>query len=187
MSAAQAQPATGNLGIPPEIHALSAFLTHYPLRFCPRHVGWINNHAHPLLDEEFFSRQIAIGLHLLQLFGFKMRIESGGKLSRILPRNDANGPAAGNVDKGGSHLAPVAKLEGTLTQPAVGNQRNCIRRTAIDFDVRNNSLAIRSSRVNDAEPFKAEKSQAHAQYLPGAHVAMGNFGLVKEFVERIHA
>lgn len=97
-----------------EVHALAAAGTRDTLSLVARQLGVGYGDAHPLLAEELGISQFAVGLHLLPIHGLLLGKEPGGEFARVLTRNNPNGAAGGEIDKGGGHLAPVAKLKRAL-------------------------------------------------------------------------
>ena len=60
------------------------------------------------------------------------------------------------VDKGCCHLAPVAKFERALAQPATGDDAYRIGGAAVDFDEGDQTLAIPATRLLDPQPSASE-------------------------------
>ena len=85
----------------------------------------------------------------------------------IFEGDDADGPAGGEINKGGGHFAPVAKLECALAQAAARDQSDGVGGAAVDFDVGNETLAIGSLRTAlEAQAAKPEQRHAHTENLP---------------------
>src|SRR6202041_2756067 len=64
---------------------------------------------------------------------------------------------------------------------------NGIRRASIDLDESDQTLAIAAPWFLDAETPASQRGHAHAQYLSGAQMAVGNLRLLQQFVQRLHA
>src|SRR5712692_11007777 len=92
----------------------------------------------------------------------------------------ADGAAGLQVDEGGGDFAPVAEFQCALAEAAVGDERDGVSHAAIDFDIRNEALALGDGIVN-AKFAQAEHGQAHAEDLPGAQMAVSHGGQVNVF------
>ena len=90
------------------------------------------------------------------------------------------------IDKGCCHLAPVAKFECALAQPATGDDADGIGGAAVDFDEGDQSLAVPPARVLDAQAGTSQHCQANAQDLTRAEMSMGDFGFFEKIFESWH-
>ena len=91
------------------------------------------------------------------------------------------------IDEGGGHLAPVAKLDGAFAEAAAGDDGDGVGGAAVDLDEGDETLAVWTAfGVVDAEALAAEHGQADAEDLAGAEMAVGNFGFAEESVEGLH-
>ncbi len=90
------------------------------------------------------------------------------------------------INEGRGHLSPVAKFQGALSETASGDHGDGVGGAAVDFDERDQTLAIFSARVFDAQLLQSQHGQAHAENLAGAEMAVGEFGFAKIIVEGKH-
>ena len=65
---------------------------------------------HLLLREQIVFRHLAVGQHLLLILVFDFRMHAARQCLGRFFRGDADGFASTHVDKGRSHLSPVAKF-----------------------------------------------------------------------------
>ena len=107
-----------------------------------------------------------------------------GQFAGVFEGYDAHAAARYEIDECCGHFAPVAELEGTLAEPAAGDEADCIGGAAVDFDKGYEALAIGTAGVGDSQALKTEKGHAHAEDLPGAQVAVRCFSFHEKFVER---
>src|SRR5579863_954721 len=106
-----------------------------------------------------------------------MRIKLGRELAGVFERDDSDGVARTEIDKGRRHLAPISKLERPLAQPATGHETDGVRGTAIDLYIGDETLAVCAVRIGDAQPGQAEQSHAHTENLSRAQVTVRGFSL----------
>src|ERR1700690_645786 len=90
------------------------------------------------------------------------------------------------IDERRGHLSPVAKFQGALAETASGDHGDGVGGAAVDFDEGDQTLAIFSARIFDAELLKPQHGQANAEHLPGAEMAVSDFGFAKIFVKGKH-
>ncbi len=164
--------------------------------FIPRHLTGMKRNADPLLLEEIGISKFAIGKHLLLVLVFDMGVQFAGALLGAFEGRDADSLVGGSlvgsldrsiqVDEGGSHLAPVAELEGALAEAAAGNDGDGIGGAAVDLDEGDEPFAIQSAWFGDAKALAAEHGQANAENLSSAEMAMRDFGLMEKVVEGLH-
>jgi hypothetical protein len=102
-------------------------------------------------------------------------------------RGDSDGLTRAQVNEGRSHLAEVAKFQGSLAKAASRNYTYGIGCAAVDFDDGNQALSIFSSRVINAKFFQPQHGHAHAEHLPGTEVPVGLFGFAKIIVQKRHS
>src|SRR6185312_3680820 len=172
MCARQAQLPAISLDEAVVIDPFAARSTRDPLALVARHFSRPQFHGHLLLAEKVRVVHLAVRLHLLLVFILDLRIQLPRLLLRRLERDDADRLAGGEIDEGCCHLAPVAKLERTLAEPASGYHANRVRRTAVDFNEGHQPLAVAPARLFNAKPPATEHRHAHAQHLAGAQMPM---------------
>jgi len=158
-----------------EVDALAARLARHALAFVSRKLFWRQIHFDPLRGEETVIRNFPISEHLLLVLICDLRVHLAGQGFGRFFRRDSDGSAGVDVDKGCGHFAPVAKLQGTFAQSASCDDADCVRGAAVDFNESDQSLAVFSMRIIDAELLQAEHGEAHAKNLPGANVSMSLF------------
>ena len=66
------------------------------------------------------------------------------------------------MDKGRGHLAPVAKLERPLAQPAAGDKADGVGGAAVDLDEGDELFPVRAAWVVDFEAAAGEQRHADA-------------------------
>ena len=178
------------------VDALAAGLAGDTGRLVARHLARMDWHTDPLFAEEVCVKHLAVGEHLLLIFLFDMGEQFASTLLGGLKCGDANrlvgrGFAAGRqrrgeIDEGSRHLSPVAELDGALAQPAAGNDGDGVGRAAVDLDKRDQTLSVPPLGIIDSETLTSEHGHADAENLPGAEVAVGDFGFVEESLKGLH-
>ena len=100
----------------------------------------------------------------------------------------ASAGSGAHVNEGRGHLSPVAKFQSALSETASGDQGYGVGGAAVDFDERDQTFAIFfiAARVFDAQFLESDHGQAHAQYLPRAEMAVGDFGFAEVIVKGEH-
>ncbi len=98
---------------------------------------------------------------------------------------DAHGAARLEVDESGGDFAPVAEFQGALAEAAVGDERDGIGDAAINFNVRNDALALGDGIV-DAKFAHAKHGQAHAEDLAGAQMPVSDGRKLQIFGQGFH-
>src|SRR5207253_11363468 len=98
----------------------------------------------------------------------------------------ANRLACTDVHECSRHLAPIAKLQGTLPQAAASDDGNSVSGATVDFDEGDEALAVFTARIINAQFLQPEHCHAHTENLPRAKVAMGLLGVMKIFIEGFH-
>ncbi len=164
--------------------------------FVAGHLARMDRDGNPLFAEEIFVGEFAVGEHLLLVFVFDVRVEVAGALLGGLEGGDSEGFVDGcvalwrergrEVDEGCGHLAPVAEFDGALAEAAAGDDGDGVGGAAVDLDKRDETLAVDALGVVDAKAFAAKHSQADAEDLASAQMAVGDFGFAEECVERLH-
>src|SRR5712692_1957405 len=148
---------------------------------------WRKFDLHPLRGEQVVVRDFAVSEHLLLVFipelGVHLACESLGRLFR----RDANRLSGADVHEGGGDLAPVAELQGALAEAATGDDGDGVGGAAVNLHKSDQTLAVFTARIVDAQPGQAEHGQAHTQDLSGAEMAVGLFGVAEIFVEGFHS
>ena len=106
----------------------------------------------PTVREEVGVGKLAVGEHLLLVLIFDVGIEVAGALLGGFERGDANGFVGGGVvrlgrgrieiDEGGGHLSPVAKLQRALAEAAAGDDGDGIGGAAVDLDEGDETFAV---------------------------------------------
>src|ERR1700738_2685664 len=81
-------------------------------------------------------------------------------------RGDADGFAGAQVDEGRGHLSPVAKFQGALSETASGDDGDGVGGAAVDFDERDQTLAIFSARVFDAQLLESSMARRTPSTCP---------------------
>jgi hypothetical protein len=160
------------------------------------HLARVDGDGNPLFAEQVFVGEFAVGEHLLLVFVFDMRVEVAGALLGGLEGGDAQGFVDGRVslwcekrrevDEGCGHLAPVTKFNGALAEAAAGDDGDSVGGAAVYLDKSDETLAVGSLGVVDAEAFAAKHSHADAEDLAGTEVAVGDFGFAEECIEGLH-
>src|SRR6266404_2301643 len=138
----------------------------------------------PLFVEEDFVGELRVRFLLAGVFAEFGEHFAGGLLGAF-PGGDADGPAGREIDESGGDFAPVAKFQSALAETAVGDERDGVGDAPVDFNVRNDALAL-GDRIVDAEFAQAEHREAHAEDLAGAKVAVGDRGELEIFSESLH-
>jgi hypothetical protein len=100
-----------------------------------------------------------------------------------LTGGDAHGASRVQIDERGGDFAPIAELEGTLSQTASGYDSDGVGHASIDLDVCDEALAVFPVWIVESEQLESEHGHAHAEYLPGAKVSVGYFSVAKKLVE----
>ena len=122
---------------------------------------------------------------LLAFFFFECGEHFVGALFGIFAGDDADGAPAFEIDEGGGYFSPVEKFESALAEAAIGDESHGVRHAAVDFDVRDDALAVADG-IFDAEFAEAEHGEADAEDLTGADVAVGDSGVFEVLVEGFH-
>jgi hypothetical protein len=156
----------------------------------------MNRHSHPFFTKQVGIGHLAVGEHLLLILilnlGVKLASPLFGGLKRSNPKSFVDGGVTmrrkrrGQIDEGGSHLPPVAEFDRPLAEPAPGNDANSVRRTTVDLDKGDQALPVRAFGIVDAKALAPEHRHPDPEDLPGAEVAMGNFGFAQESVKGLH-
>ena len=81
--------------------------------------------------------------------------------------------------------AGKAAIETALAEAAIGDESDGVCHAAIDFDIRDDTLAFADG-IFDAEFAKAEHGEADTEDLTGADVAVGDGGVFEVLVEGFH-
>src|SRR5205807_6611188 len=79
-----------------------------------------------------------------------------------------------------------AEFQRALAQAATGDDPDCVRGAAIDFDEGDETLAIFSPWIIDAQLLQTEHCEPHAQHLSGTEMAVSLFRVAKIFIEGFH-
>jgi hypothetical protein len=181
-----------------EVDAFAAAGAGYAFAFVAGEFARGKRDADPFGGEEFVVGELAVGLHLLRVL-FEVGVEVAGAGLGGFEGYYAEGlvvvgfQLVVEVDEGGGHLAEVAVLEGSLAETAAGDYCDCVGGAAVDFDEGDEALAVgvegavgemAGAGVVDAETREGEHGHADAEDLAGAEMAVGDFGFVKERVER---
>ena len=156
----------------------------------------MNSNGDPLFAEKIRIRQLSVRKHLLLILILDLRVKIAGPLLGRFKCSDAEGfvnrrltlrgKGRVQIDKGSSHLAPVAEFNGPLPQPAARHDANGVCGAAVNLDKGDQALAIRTFRVIDPKTLTAKHRHPDAQDLTGAEVPMGNFGFAQESIKGLH-
>ena len=169
-----------------EVDALAANFTHYSFAFVAGKFFGRQINFYPLQREKIIIRDFAVGEHLLLILVGDFWMHSPGESFRRFFGGDADGVAVSEVDECRCDLAPVAELESALAETAASDHGNGVGGAAVDFDEGDQAFAVFSARVVYAEFVQAQHGEADAEYLSGAKMAVGLFGVEEKFVERLH-
>ena len=168
-----------------KVDAFSTTRTDHAIGSVAGEFGGLHADLDRLQAEEMGVIELAIGEHLLLTLVFNFGVEFAGEVARGFESDDADAFASREVDKGGGHLAPIAKLEGSLAEAAAGDHADGVGGAAIDFHEGDEALAVGAERVVDAEILEAEEGHTDPEYLASAHVPVGGLGALEEGVEGI--
>src|ERR1700680_3134201 len=113
----------------------------------------------------------------MDLAGPRLRRFFGGDTPRLV---------RAYVHERGCNFSPVAKLQSTLAEAAPGDNSNGVGGATVDLDKGDQTLAVFSTRVVNAEFSQAQHGESHAENLSGAEVTVSLLGLAEVFVEGFH-
>src|SRR5206468_6708572 len=133
-----------------EVDAFAAFLADDALALEPGKILRPQLYFHVLHIEKVLLAHLAISEHLLLVLALDLRMHLARQRLRRLTRRDAHSLAALYIDEGCGELAPIAKLQRALSQPAPGHDRDRIGCAAVDLDERHQPLAMFAARVVNA-------------------------------------
>jgi len=183
--ASKAEAHSGNVFVAAKIDAFSAALAEDSFSFVAGQVGWIHLDANAFNTEKLIIHQLSIGKHLLLPDALDFGMKLPGQVTGVFKRNNPHPFAARKVDERGRHLSPIAELQGSTAETTAGYHADGIGGTAVNFNERDQALAIGAQRIGNAESLKPEHRHAHTQNLAGAHVTMRDLGLLEQRVKRL--
>jgi hypothetical protein len=166
------------------VDSFSALVAGHALSLVAGKFPGSKRYPHPLLLEKVMVAHLTICGHLLQVFVVYLRMKFARLRLRRFPGSNADRAMSFDIHKGRCHLAPVAKLERALAQPASGDDANGIGSATIDFDEGDQALAITSPWLLQAEAAAPEHCQTDTQNLPSAEMSVGNPGFLEKIIER---
>jgi hypothetical protein len=171
---------------PVVVDSFSALLAGNPFAFVSRKFPGVECYPDPLFVEQLVVAHLPICSHLLQVLVCYLRVQLASQVFGRLAGRYADGPVRFQINKGGCHFAPIAKLESALAQPATGDHCNGVGGAAVDFNEGDQAFAILASWFLDAQAAASEHCQTDAQDLPCAEMSVGNSGFFKEIIESRH-
>src|SRR6185503_16799316 len=136
--------------------------------------------------EKLFIRHFPIGQHLLLIFVFDFRVHAFGQGFGRFTGGHAHGLAGFHINKSRCHLAPIAKLESTLAQPAAGNHHHGICGATVDFNKGDDALAVFALWVFQAKFLQAKHGHANTKDLSGTKMTVRYGGVIQISLERLH-
>ena len=171
------------------VDAFAALRTDDAGGFVAGHLAGVERNADPLFAEEVGVGKFAVGEHLLLVLVFDVWVEFAGALLGGFEGGDADGACRRLSGEQSTKVAAILPQSRNLMarlprrQPVTTAMASVAQRsisTKVTRRLRSAALVV------DAEALAAEHGHADAENLPGAEMAVSEFGFVKEGVKGLH-